>query len=317
MAAAIGLKRGEGGGGHSGEGPARSARALRFRYGASRAFGTLGTMRSVVIRTGAGVLALAGFAAGCGGSDSGGSATPPPAAASSSAATQPQSSSKPASNGSLAGKTIVIDPGHNGGNAAHPKEINKKVDVINARKPCNTTGTSTNDDYSEHAFTWDVSNRLAKVLRGEGAKVILTRKNDTGVGPCVDVRAKIGNAAHADAVLAIHGDGAPGKDHGFHVIQPGLLKGHNDKVVGPSHKLGLAIRDAFHKDAGVAYSTYIGKNALDVRTDLGGLNVSTVPAVFIECGNMRNPKDAAFMKSAAGRQKMADALAKGLGNFVG
>jgi N-acetylmuramoyl-L-alanine amidase len=53
-----------------------------------------------------------------------------------------------------------------------------------------------------------------------------------------------------------------------------------------------------------------------VRTDLGGLNLSTVPKVFIECGNMRNTTDASRMKSAAWRQRAAQALANGLANYL-
>ena len=266
-------------------------------------------------RTASGVVAMTAVAALIGGCGSGGgstaSAAPPSAAPTSAAA-----ASTPASQGSLAGKVIVIDPGHNGGNASHPEIINKKVNVINAFKPCNSTGTSTNDNYPEHAFTWDVSKRLAKILRDKGAKVILTRKNDKGVGPCVDERAKIANRAHADATIAIHGDGAPASGHGFHIIEPAVIKGHNEKVVPRSRKLGLDIRNAFHQGTGIPYSTYLGKNGLDVRSDLGGLNVATVPAVFIEAGNMRNAGDAAKMKSPAGRERMAQALAQGFEKFL-
>jgi N-acetylmuramoyl-L-alanine amidase len=246
-------------------------------------------------------LLAAALLAGC---DSGGgtpSAVPP--------SSRPVSQSPSAQ--ALTGKVIVIDPGHNGGNAAHPEIINRKVNVINGRKPCNTTGTATNDGYAEHAFTWDVANRLAKILRSKGARVVLTRHSDTGVGPCVDERARIGNRARADAALAIHGDGAPASGHGFHIIEPALLPGHNDRVVPAARRLGLAMRAAFHRGTGIPYSTYLGKNGLDVRSDLGGLNVSTVPAVFIECGNMRNAGDAALMKSVRGRQRMAAALAEG------
>jgi N-acetylmuramoyl-L-alanine amidase len=262
----------------------------------------------------AAIAAVACLLGGCGsGGGSSASAAPPSAAPTSAASATP---STPASQGSLAGKVIVIDPGHNGGNAAHPEIINKKVNVINSFKPCNTTGTATNDNYPEHAFTWDVSNRLAKILRAKGAKVILTRKNDKGVGPCVDERAKIANRAHADATIAIHGDGAPASGHGFHIIEPAVIKGHNEKVVPQSRKLGLDIRNAFHQGTGIPYSTYLGKNGLDVRSDLGGLNVATVPAVFIEAGNMRNAGDAAKMKSPAGRERMAQALAQGFVKFL-
>ncbi|TDD74528.1 N-acetylmuramoyl-L-alanine amidase [Actinomadura darangshiensis] len=229
----------------------------------------------------------------------------------------PTASSRPASSGSpaLAGKVIVLDPGHNGGNADHPDEINKQVFVGNGHKPCNTTGTSTADGYSEHAFTWDLANRLAKVLRGEGAKVTLTRENDTGVGPCVTERAATGNRLHADAALSIHADGSAASGHGFHVITP-LPVGDNAEIVGPSGRLGVAIRDAYRAGTGLPYSTYLGKDGLDRRDDLGGLNLSTVPAVFIECGNMPNPGDAAKMSSAPFRQRMAEALAKGLDTYL-
>jgi N-acetylmuramoyl-L-alanine amidase len=89
-----------------------------------------------------------------------------------------------------------------------------------------------------------------------------------------------------------------------------------DKVVGASSKLGIAVRDAYAKGTGLPYSTYIGHKALDYRSDLGGLNLSTVPKVFIESGNMRNPTEAADFQSAAFRQKIAVALANGLQHYL-
>ncbi|TDD40259.1 N-acetylmuramoyl-L-alanine amidase [Actinomadura sp. KC06] len=213
------------------------------------------------------------------------------------------------------GKVIVIDPGHNGGNADHSEQINKKVFVGNGYKACNTVGTNTRDGYSEHAFTWDVANRLAHVLQERGAKVTLTRKDDTGVGPCVTERADIGNRLRADASVSIHADGAEASGHGFHVIEP-VAVGKNAPIVEPSRRLGTAIRDAYRSGTGIPYSTYRGRDGLDRRSDLGGLNMSTVPIVFIECGNMQNPGDAAKLSSAPFRQRMAEALAAGFENFL-
>ncbi|WP_243711366.1 N-acetylmuramoyl-L-alanine amidase [Actinomadura sp. KC216] len=213
------------------------------------------------------------------------------------------------------GKVIVIDPGHNGGNADHTEQINKKVFVGNGYKACNTVGTNTRDGYSEHAFAWDVANRLARVLREWGAKVTLTRKDDTGVGPCVTERAAIGNRLHADAAVSIHADGAEPSGHGFHVIEP-VAVGKNASIVEPSRKLGTAVRDAYRSGTGIPYSTYRGRDGLDRRSDLGGLNLSTVPVVFIECGNMQNPGDAATLSSAPSRQRMAESLAAGLESYL-
>src|SRR5256885_1323076 len=73
----------------------------------------------------------------------------------------------------VSGKTIVIDAGHNGGNGAHPEIINQPVPMGTGTKACDTTGTSTNAGYSEAAFTFDVANRLATLLRAAGAKVLV------------------------------------------------------------------------------------------------------------------------------------------------
>src|ERR1700730_14012922 len=89
----------------------------------------------------------------------------------------------------LHGKTIVIDPGHNGANWAHPSEINRFVDAGGFRKACDTTGTSTNNGYPEAAYNFDVATRLARILRAAGARVVLTRTTDSGVGPCINERA--------------------------------------------------------------------------------------------------------------------------------
>jgi N-acetylmuramoyl-L-alanine amidase len=210
----------------------------------------------------------------------------------------------------------VLDPGHDGGNASHPAIIDRLVNVITEWKPCDTVGAETGAGYPEHAFSFNVAKRLARLLRADGAKVILTRPNDRGVGPCVTQRARIGNRAHADAAISIHADGGPPTGRGFEVIAPGLVPGHNAPIIGPSHRLALDIRHAYHQITGEPYSDYVGTQGLDVRTDLGGLNLSTVPKVFIECANMRDAADAARLTSPRFRQRVAVALAAGFVAFL-
>ena len=67
---------------------------------------------------------------------------------------------------------------------------------------------------------------------------------------------------------------------------------------------------------GEPYADYVGRGGLDVRSDLGGLNLSDVPKVLIETGNMRNAVDAARLESPAYRQREAAALARGLETFL-
>ncbi|MGH3434142.1 MAG: N-acetylmuramoyl-L-alanine amidase [Thermocrispum sp.] len=210
---------------------------------------------------------------------------------------------------------VVLDPGHNGGNAAAPGEINQQVPAGRGRtKACNTTGTASEDGYPEHAFTFDVARRVRELLETRGVTVTLTRTSDVGVGPCVNRRAAIGNKADADAVVSIHADGNTDQAaEGFHVAYsaPPL----NDAQGEPSTRLARAMRDGL-RDAGRPVSSYLGSDGLAPRDDLAGLNLSERPAVLVECGNMRHPREAAAMATAGGRQEYADAIAAGVLSYL-
>jgi N-acetylmuramoyl-L-alanine amidase len=269
----------------------------------------------------AGVSSTAGRSPAAAGS---GSPDPRPAAASgvepssgSGPAGLPRAASEVTPPGSLRGKVVAIDPGHNGGNGRHPARINRLVDIGNGKKVCDTAGAATDAGYSEAAFTLDVAQDLAALLRARGAGVVLTRSDNAGVGPCIDERAAIGDRAHADAAISIHADGAAATGFGFHVIVPRGI-GRDDAIVAPSRRLGVQVRDAFHAVTQEPPSTYLGttSGAIVARDDLGGLNLSTVPKIFIECANMRNAADAARVSSPGWRQLAARALAIGLTRYL-
>ncbi|MFI7893647.1 N-acetylmuramoyl-L-alanine amidase [Streptomyces sp. CACIS-1.16CA] len=291
------------------------------------------TRRARPLSVAAALAAVCLTAAGCGGGQEpggAGAASPRPGgdAATSTAPTgeQPEPtasaspSAKPLPKGPLTGRTVVIDPGHNPGNRDHTREINRQVDIGTGRKECDTTGTATNDGYAEARFTLDVSHRLRALLEAEGARVRLTHDADRPFGPCIDERARIGNEAKADAVVSVHADGSSVGNRGFHVILPAGVKGggaDTSKIVKSSADLGARIAGHFARTTGSAPSNYIGGNTgLNTRDDLGGLNLSTVPKVFVECGNMRDPKDAALLTSASWRQKAAQGLADGITSYL-
>jgi N-acetylmuramoyl-L-alanine amidase len=210
---------------------------------------------------------------------------------------------------------VVLDPGHNGGNAAHPEVVNAPVpDGAGGTKPCNTTGTETDAGYPEHAFTWDVALRMRDRLAAAGVTVVLTRPDDAGVGPCVDVRGQLGARVGAAAFVGIHGDGAGAGGRGFHVITSSLAPAGPD-VAARSSALATSVRDAM--TAVEPVSTYVGRDGLNPRPDLAGLNLNDVPAVYVECGNMRNASDAALMSSADGRDAIAAQLTAGVLAFLG
>jgi N-acetylmuramoyl-L-alanine amidase len=213
----------------------------------------------------------------------------------------------------------VLNPGHNGGNASHPGEINRQVPAgYGDYKACDTTGTNTNAGYSEHAFNWDLSLRIRRILQAQGIRVVLTRPNDSGVGPCVDERAAIGNHPNVAAVVSIHADGAPSSGHGFHVNQDSRRPdGAAAAVARQSITLGQAIHAALVRSSGLVPSTYIGQSGYYYRSDLAGLNLARRPATFLELGNMRNAGDAALQSSASGRARIARAVANGILAYLG
>jgi N-acetylmuramoyl-L-alanine amidase len=249
------------------------------------------------------------------------SVSPAEPSASESAATPtpsptPTPSSTPAE-GDLAGRVIVIDPGHN--RNSNGRFIRHKVPAGNGKtKACNSTGTATNANYAEHAYNWSQANLLAAELRSRGATVKLTRANDTGNGPCVNTRASLANKLKADLLISIHADGSYAKRaRGFHIIVSTVMAG-GTKTEQESRRLAEKIRAVLPEQTGMPRSTYIGKGtAFSPRSDIATLNFAKVPAVMMEMGNMRNAKDAAMFGSPAWRATAATALADAISAYLG
>ena len=213
---------------------------------------------------------------------------------------------RPAADGTLAGKTIHLDPGHA---AAMPEPNPMITDGRGGVKPCQVPGTAANDGWPEHTFNWLMAGAIRERLEERGATVTLSRNDDAGVADCIDVRALKENESDADLVVSLHADGSEEGNRGFHVIAIADPLPAND--VDGSMALAGAIRDAF-VDAGFAPSNYLGTDGIDLRSDLTGLNLSSKPKVLMEFGNMRDPADIAVLASDDGRARMADAVVDGI-----
>jgi N-acetylmuramoyl-L-alanine amidase len=267
--------------------------------------------------------AASALAAGCGSGSPAPAAGTTPAARVSDAgrvnvtvAAAPVPAPAPAPALPLAGRTITVDPGHNGGNFSHPQAIARLVPDGNGEKECDTTGTAAPDGYRETDFNWSVAMRLRAILRAAGARVVMTRTGNSGVGPCVNERAAIGNRAHSDAAISIHADGGPPGGSGFAVLVPAPIPSGADRaIIAPSRRLGRDVRAAL-LSSGLHTSTYDGRDGIAPRTDLGGLNLSRVPKVFVEVANMQNRADEAPMEQRSYRERVAYALADALARFV-
>ncbi len=231
-----------------------------------------------------------------------------PAAAGTRTAVQP--SGKP-----LAGKIIGIDPGHNGRNYTNPAFLNQQVWNGREWEDCDTTGTETVSGYTEARFNWNVAMDLRADLIKAGARVVLTRHNDHGIGPCVNKRARILDRAHAMVSIDIHADYGPSSGRGFTVLEP-VADGPNDKVISPSLRFGRDVHAAMLSHTKMPVSDYYGHNGYIRRDDLAGLNLTTMPKVLIECGNMNNAADAALLVRPGVQRSIAAALAAAIIRFL-
>ncbi len=219
----------------------------------------------------------------------------------------------------LAGRTVVLDPGHQLGNHNFPARINRQVPAGGFTKACNTTGTATNRGYPEATFAWQVSRLVAARLRRLGAVVRLTRHSNRQDrwGPCVDVRGRAGNNIGADLKLSIHADGSYAAGaRGFHVIAPADRAPWTDDIHASSTRLARAVRRGLLGRRFVVATYTAGGDGLDVRADLGTLNLSDVPTVMVELGNMRSSAEARVMTSRAGRARYARGLVSGVRRFL-
>jgi N-acetylmuramoyl-L-alanine amidase len=214
----------------------------------------------------------------------------------------------------LTGMVVGVDPGHNGGNFTHTAQIAHMIWNGREWETCNTTGTATDAGYTEAQFNFNVASYLRADLVADGARVVMTRTSNDGVGPCVNERAAIISAAHADIGIAIHADGALPSGRGFAILVP-VADGPNDTIIAASARFAHDLRTAMLADTPMPVSNYDGIDGIQSRDDLGGLNLVRVPMVFIEVGNMRNTTDAALLVTPAFQQRVAKAILAAIVRF--
>jgi N-acetylmuramoyl-L-alanine amidase len=223
----------------------------------------------------------------------------------------------------LKGKVIGIDPGHNGRNHTDPSYLNRQVWNGREWEDCDTTGTETSGGYTEARFNFQVASYLRADLIRDGATVVMTRNSNNGIGPCVTTRSYIINEAHANVAVDIHADGAycpPGNPcRGFAILEPVAdppKYAVNNKVIGSSERFGADARAAMLAGTPMPVSSYDGVNGIIHRDDLAGLNLTKVPKILIEVGNMKNATDARLETSARFQQEVARALLAAIIKFL-
>ena len=208
----------------------------------------------------------------------------------------------------LSGEVIGVDPGHNGGNFTHAAQIGKRIWNGREWEACNTTGTATDGGYTEALFNFKVATDLRADLIADGARVVMTRTTNNGVGPCPE-------QAGGDHQRCARERGdrrprrwRPGERRGFALLVP-VADGPNDHVIGSSLAFARDVRSAMLAGTPMPVSNYDGVDAIQPR-DHGSppRPRSRCSMIFIEVGNMRNATDARLLTSPAFQREVASAL---------
>nr|WP_040508988.1 N-acetylmuramoyl-L-alanine amidase [Gordonia soli] len=222
----------------------------------------------------------------------------------------------------LAGKTVFLDPGHQASAAGHRLDA-QVPDGRGGKKDCQTTGATGVNGAQEHTVNWEITQLVKAGLESQGARVVLSRPDDRGWGGCVDQRAAAASRSGAAVAVSLHADsttrGADNAKKGFHLIVPKLPV--PDATVSrvqssEGRKASETMRDAFVK-AGFPSANYAGvNNGIQTRSDIAAVNLTKVPAVFLELGNLSNPGEADALSKKDGQLKYAMAVTQGILGYV-
>ncbi len=175
----------------------------------------------------------------------------------------------------LAGKVVIVDPGHGGTDAGW-----------------------TADELTESAAMFDIASRLEGWLMAAGAQPFLTRSPD-GIFSERE-RAEFANAAEADLLISLHCDGAP---------QTPAANGVATYYFGIGRDRGSAVGERL---AELVQRELVERtDLLDGRTQYKTwdiLRLTRMPAVRVEIGYMTNARDASRLADPAFRHTVAEAI---------
>ncbi len=205
-------------------------------------------------------------------------------------------------------RTLLLDPGHGGTDAGTHHILNGRY---------------------EKEFTLDWALRIQKLLTEKGWQVYLTRTNDSSVS--VADRVKLADQCHAGLFISLHFNSVSNAEASLARQNAGGLQ---TCCLTPTGMRSSIIRDNYPdlESAVFPSNDYDEQNflfamrlhqALVRNTDSedGGvrrtrfpyiLRFQRRPVVLIEGGYLSNPKEARLIAEAPYRQKLAEAVVKGL-----
>lgn len=188
----------------------------------------------------------------------------------------------------LAGRTILVDPGHGGSGS---------------------TGTKGVDGRLEKQNTLPIAMATAAKLDSLGANVVITRDND--VDPGLKERPAIANRVDADAFVSIHCNDAVRSSS----VNGSLVFYHMDSQ--PCMDLASKISDRLGSEVAAIKKLGVRSDKTVYKNDgFAVLRLSTAVGVLVEAGFMSNASDAAALASPPTQQAIGVAVANGILDFI-
>ena len=205
--------------------------------------------------------------------------------------------------------TVVIDPGHDRYANSATEPIGPGSSTRKIKDGGGTSGVVTHTP--EAVVNLAISKRLATLLRGAGIRVVMTRTTTSHVSMGNVERVQIANRLHAAAFVRVHCDGSTSGNSGTHTLYPAYHAGWTSDIYRSSLRLAKLVQ------AGLVGSLHFPNRGLDPRSDITGFNWSNVPVILPELGFLTNPSEDRVLNSAAGQQKAAVGMCRGILGFLG
>lgn len=185
----------------------------------------------------------------------------------------------------LKNKKIVLDPGHGGTDPGAVDGINKTENDSIITRECD--------------IAFDIVDRISKLLSPHS--VILTRPKDKFES--LTRRCEISNKSKADIFVSIH----------MNAVGVPTAKGYEVYSYRDS-KAGARLRDIVLNELTQSFPNMRNRGGKEAGFFV--LKHTNAPAILVECGFITNTEEEKEFNKVEVRQKMAEAIAKGIKKFL-
>lgn len=201
---------------------------------------------------------------------------------------------------------ICINPGHQAKANTNKEKQSPSSSIKKMKVTGGTSGIASHK--SESQVVLDIGLKLRDELEKQGYTVVMTRTSQK-VDLSNQQRAKIGNEAHADLTISLHLNGINNHNANGAFTICGKNSGDTQKIYKKSRKAAVSIINTYCNKTGIK------NQGVSYRSDLTGLNWSTVPAIYIEMGHMTNRKEDLKLTNFSFQKKMVHGLVEGINHY--